>query len=147
MRDLGAADVAILKVQPLGGVRACLRVAEDIAMPVPARATIGDMEWLAGAWVGTRASGSAIEERWSPTAGGAMLGVSRTITTDANGEWTAPVPPGTTTIEVDESDPQFPAGATRTETLPTTVDAVAGASLAVGNEGYFVATSGTVSGT
>jgi o-succinylbenzoate synthase len=31
---LGAADVAVLKVQPLGGVRACLRVAEDIGLPV-----------------------------------------------------------------------------------------------------------------
>ncbi|HEY9376245.1 MAG TPA: enolase C-terminal domain-like protein, partial [Jiangellaceae bacterium] len=31
---LGAADVAVLKVQPLGGVRACLRIAEDIGLPV-----------------------------------------------------------------------------------------------------------------
>jgi O-succinylbenzoate synthase len=34
VRDLEAADVAVLKVQPLGGVRACLRVAEDIGLPV-----------------------------------------------------------------------------------------------------------------
>jgi O-succinylbenzoate synthase len=34
VRDLGAADVAVLKVQPLGGVRACLRIAEDIGMPI-----------------------------------------------------------------------------------------------------------------
>ena len=34
VRDLEAADVAVLKVQPLGGVRACLRVAQDIGMPV-----------------------------------------------------------------------------------------------------------------
>jgi O-succinylbenzoate synthase len=34
VRDLEAADVAVLKVQPLGGVRACLRIAEDIDMPV-----------------------------------------------------------------------------------------------------------------
>jgi len=34
VRDLQAADVAVLKVQPLGGVRACLRIAEDIGMPV-----------------------------------------------------------------------------------------------------------------
>ena len=34
VRDLEAADVAVLKVQPLGGVRACLRIAEDIALPV-----------------------------------------------------------------------------------------------------------------
>ena len=34
VRDLGAADVAVLKVQPLGGVAACLRIAEDIGLPV-----------------------------------------------------------------------------------------------------------------
>ncbi len=34
VRELDAADVAVLKVQPLGGVRACLRIAEDIGMPV-----------------------------------------------------------------------------------------------------------------
>jgi o-succinylbenzoate synthase len=32
--DLGAADVAVLKVQPLGGVRACMKIAERIGMPV-----------------------------------------------------------------------------------------------------------------
>ena len=31
---LAAADVAVLKVQPIGGVAACLRVAEDIGLPV-----------------------------------------------------------------------------------------------------------------
>ena len=30
----GAADVAVLKVQPLGGVRACLRLAEQLRLPV-----------------------------------------------------------------------------------------------------------------
>lgn len=34
VRRLRAADVAVLKVQPLGGVRACLRVAEQIGLPV-----------------------------------------------------------------------------------------------------------------
>jgi o-succinylbenzoate synthase len=34
VRDLEAADIAVLKVQPLGGVRACLRIAEEIALPV-----------------------------------------------------------------------------------------------------------------
>jgi hypothetical protein len=55
------------------------RHAEDIPMPAPARATIGDLDWLAGAWVGTRSSGSSIEERWSPPLGGAMLAVARTV--------------------------------------------------------------------
>ncbi len=31
---LGAADVAVLKVSPLGGVAACLRIAEQIGLPV-----------------------------------------------------------------------------------------------------------------
>jgi hypothetical protein len=54
---------------------------QDIAMPEPARAAIGDLAWLAGAWVGTRgAQGTtSIEERWSPPLGGAMLAVSRTV--------------------------------------------------------------------
>lgn len=34
VRDLEAADIAVLKVQPLGGVRACLRIAEDIGLTV-----------------------------------------------------------------------------------------------------------------
>jgi o-succinylbenzoate synthase len=34
VRDLEAADIAVLKVQPLGGVRACLRIAEEMGMPV-----------------------------------------------------------------------------------------------------------------
>ena len=34
VRALEAADIAVLKVQPLGGVRACLRIAEDIGLPV-----------------------------------------------------------------------------------------------------------------
>lgn len=57
------------------------RHAEDIALPTPAKAAIGDLEWLSGAWVGTRGMGGAIsfEERWSPPLGGAMLAVSRTV--------------------------------------------------------------------
>jgi Domain of unknown function (DUF6265) len=53
----------------------------DIALPTPAKAAIGDMAWLAGAWVGTRGAEGAtsIEERWSPPLGGAMLAVSRTV--------------------------------------------------------------------
>jgi O-succinylbenzoate synthase len=32
--ELDAADIAVLKVQPLGGVRACLRIAEQTGLPV-----------------------------------------------------------------------------------------------------------------
>lgn len=55
------------------------RHAQDIPLPTPARAAIGDLSWLAGAWVGTRSAGGSIEERWSPPLGGAMLAVSRTV--------------------------------------------------------------------
>lgn len=34
VRDLNAADVVVLKVAPLGGVRACLKLASDIGLPV-----------------------------------------------------------------------------------------------------------------
>jgi O-succinylbenzoate synthase len=34
VKALDAADIAVLKVQPLGGVRACLRLAERLDMPV-----------------------------------------------------------------------------------------------------------------
>jgi o-succinylbenzoate synthase len=34
VRDLEAADIAVLKVQPLGGVRACLEIAERLGLPV-----------------------------------------------------------------------------------------------------------------
>ncbi len=60
---------------------ALYRHPEDIALPAPAKAVIGDMAWLDGAWVGTRgtAGATSIEERWSPPLGGAMLAVSRTV--------------------------------------------------------------------
>lgn len=65
------------------GSVALYRHPDDIPMPTPAPApaTIDDMAWLEGAWVGTRGEGGAIsmEERWTPPLGGAMLGVSRTV--------------------------------------------------------------------
>lgn len=57
------------------------RHAEDIPLPAPAKGAIADVAWIAGAWVGTRSTGSSIEERWSPPLGGAMLAVSRTVNT------------------------------------------------------------------
>jgi hypothetical protein len=47
----------------------------------PARATIADVAWIAGTWTGS-AGAVTLEERWTPPAGGAMLGVSRTIKQD-----------------------------------------------------------------
>jgi hypothetical protein len=60
---------------------ALYRHPKDIALPHPAKAAIADMAWLAGAWVGKRRA-SSIEERWSPSLGGAMLGISRTVSRD-----------------------------------------------------------------
>ncbi|MGB0578647.1 MAG: DUF6265 family protein [Limisphaerales bacterium] len=60
---------------------ALYRHPEDIGLPEPAKATIADLAWLADAWTGQKRT-SSIEEHWSPPRGGAMLGVSRTITKD-----------------------------------------------------------------
>jgi hypothetical protein len=81
--------VVRVAVDPSAGSEAVglYRHAEDIPMPAPAKAAVGDLAWLAHAWVGTRSSGSSIEERWSPPLGGAMLGVSRTV--NASGKMVA----------------------------------------------------------
>lgn len=57
---------------------------EEIAMPTPAKAVIGDLGWLVGSWTGTRgtAGTTTIEERWSPAKGGSMLATSRTVSRD-----------------------------------------------------------------
>ncbi|HMS55280.1 MAG TPA: DUF6265 family protein [Fimbriimonadaceae bacterium] len=57
---------------------------QDIPMPTPAKATITDVSWISGAWVGSRGTGGAIsfEERWSPPKGGSMLATSRTVNRD-----------------------------------------------------------------
>ncbi|MBM3237115.1 T9SS type A sorting domain-containing protein [Candidatus Poribacteria bacterium] len=60
------------------------------------------------------------------------------MTTDASGNWTATVPPGTTTADI--LNP--PAGTTQTEgTDPTTVTAVAGQNTSAGNDGYYQSAS------
>lgn len=80
-REFRITDDGLLVRVAFGGSESIglYRHAEDIAMPAPIKAAIGDVAWLTGAWVGTRTSGASIEERWSPPLGGAMLGVSRTV--------------------------------------------------------------------
>lgn len=64
---------------------------------------------------------------------------TQTVVTDANGAWSASVPPGTTKIDIDESDPQYPAGATQTQGTPlVTVTAIAGDSVSAGPSGFFI---------
>ncbi len=65
-----------------------------------------------------------------------------TVATDANGNWTATVPPGQTTASVVLTDPQFtaafPNGYVQTDgTNPTTVVAVGGSAVSAGNDGWF----------
>jgi hypothetical protein len=42
------------------------------------RATIAQVAWISGTWIGTAGSIS-VEERWTPAAGGSMLGIGRTL--------------------------------------------------------------------
>lgn len=81
--------IVSVAVDPSSGTESIglYRHAEDIPMPEPAKAEIGDLEWMSGAWVGTSRSGASIEERWSPPLGGAMLAVSRTV--NASGKMVA----------------------------------------------------------
>ena len=62
------------------------RTAETLTSEPPApapslSATIAQVAWISGDWTGAMGA-SAIEERWSPGNGGAMLGVSRTLRGD-----------------------------------------------------------------
>jgi hypothetical protein len=73
-------------------------------------------------------------------------GAQQVVSTDANGNWSATVPPGPTSANVDESDPQYPAGHTQTEgDDPTNVIAVSTTNVSAGNDGYFL--PGSISGT
>lgn len=72
-------------------------------------------------------------------------GNPQTVSSDSNGNWGAAVPPGFTTADVDETDPQYPAAYTRTEgDDPTAVIAVSGLNVSAGNDGYFL--PGSISG-
>ncbi len=72
-------------------------------------------------------------------------GLSQTIFTDVNGDYCIDVPPGPITVDVDETDPDFPSGAIQTEgDDPTIVIAVLGQTIDAGNDGYSI--YGTVCG-
>ena len=43
-----------------------------------APATIAQVAWISGVWIGT-AKETTVEERWTPTSGGSMLGMGRTL--------------------------------------------------------------------
>ena len=74
----------------------------------------------------------------------------QTIATDANGDWSVTLPTGDAVSDIDESDPDFPAGAVQTEgTDPTTTLVVPNTTTFSENDGFFVneqGQSGTLSG-
>ncbi|MGL4401169.1 MAG: SdrD B-like domain-containing protein [Luteolibacter sp.] len=64
-------------------------------------------------------------------------GIAQTVATNSNGDWTATVPPGDTTADVDEMDPEYPADYTRTEGEdPSFLMAAAGSGVDAGIDGY-----------
>jgi hypothetical protein len=46
--------------------------------PSGAQATIAQVAWISGTWIGS-AGNVTVEERWTSTAGGSMLGIGRTL--------------------------------------------------------------------
>jgi hypothetical protein len=53
------------------------------AVASAAKATIAEVGWISGTWVGTTASGATVEERWTPAATGSMMAISRTLRDNA----------------------------------------------------------------
>jgi hypothetical protein len=52
--------------------------AATVTPPTRTKASISQVAWISGVWTGGTGT-TTIEERWTPSAGGAMIGVSRTI--------------------------------------------------------------------
>ena len=50
--------------------------------PKAMKAKISQVAWISGTWSGTSSSGTTFEERWTPTAAGSMMAISRTIRAD-----------------------------------------------------------------
>jgi hypothetical protein len=70
---------AVLAVVLLGGGAAAQTASGGTPEKTPAR--LAQVAWIGGAWTGGQGT-LTIEEHWTPPAGGAMLGVSRTIKAD-----------------------------------------------------------------
>lgn len=66
------------------------------------------------------------------------IGNLHVVTTDANGDYSVEVPPGSTQVNIDNSDPDYPTGFIQTDGVdPNTVVAVAGATVDAGDDGYY----------
>jgi hypothetical protein len=69
-------------------------------------------------------------------------GVVTTVTSDANGDWTAEIPAGILEAKVDDTDADFPVGTVQTEgDNPTMVTGLSGATVDAGNDGYYIPSS------
>ena len=73
-----------------GELRAVATVYKRLNEPIPGAdapaapkisATIARASWISGVWIGTAGTTgqTTVEERWTPSAGGSMIGVSRTL--------------------------------------------------------------------
>jgi O-succinylbenzoate synthase len=96
VRDAEAADVAVLKVQPLGGVRACLRIAEDIGLPVVVSSALETSVGIA--------AGLALAAALPDLPYACGLGTVRLLTADVAGEPLVPVG-GRLPVKVPAVDP------------------------------------------
>ncbi|MBN1465082.1 T9SS type A sorting domain-containing protein, partial [candidate division KSB1 bacterium] len=73
------------------------------------------------------------------------LDKTQTVSTNGNGDWTAMVTAGSVTIDVEQSDPDFPADATQTEGAdPNTILASEGETTDGGTDGYHVSLGGAI---
>lgn len=98
VKAAGAADIAVLKVQPLGGVRACLRLADELGLPVVVSSAV---ETSVGLSAGV-ALAAALPEL--PFACG--LETARLLAGDVTAEPLAPVA-GQLSVRPVEVDPQL----------------------------------------
>lgn len=71
-----------------------------------------------------------------------VLGVVRTVTTDASGNWSVTIVSGMAMADIDNNDPEYPSGYVQTEgTDPTQVLAVEAATTPTDNDGFFLPAS------
>ncbi|RRO14355.1 beta strand repeat-containing protein, partial [Flavobacteriaceae bacterium 14752] len=65
------------------------------------------------------------------------LGVTQTVVTDANGDWSFQAPVGNVTTTIDEADPDFPQGTSQTEGTNPTTTTITNAGVFSETDGYF----------
>jgi hypothetical protein len=119
---------------------------------------VEDYQFQAGANLGTVSghlyldtNGNATQDGGEPNLPNVTINITnsnndlQTVATDSNGNWTAIVPAGSTSVKIDESDPQYPTGFAQTQgDDPTVVLAVSGSSINGGIDGF--SPGGTISG-